>query len=92
MKNILILCGNGYFFEDFYGPIVEELSSECNVFLMLENSYLTRELKERVHQLCESGIIKKYYITNLYSGKILMSYLLGIAFLERLATKQNDFF
>ena len=80
------------FFEDFYGPIIEELSSECNVFLMLENSYLNRELTERVHQLCESGIIKEYYITNLYSGKILMSYLLGIAFLERLATKQNDFF
>ena len=69
MKNVIIFCGNGYIFEEFYLPIIRDLNGKCNTYLIIEDSFLSKKILETFNSLQKSGSLKNYYISRFCVGK-----------------------
>jgi hypothetical protein len=75
MKHILIHCGNGYFFDECYLPVIKELHGHCKVSLLLENSFLTTKILKNVNLLIEGKILHDCHIKELYTRSAIGNYL-----------------
>jgi hypothetical protein len=92
MKHILIHCGNGYFFDECYLPVIKELHGHCKVSLLLENSFLTTKILKNVNLFIEDKILHDCHITELYTRSAIGNYLACKNLLKKLKTKKVDLF
>ena len=66
MHNVAIHCCHGYFFKEFYCPLIKQIKDRFNVYLFIENSFLSKEVIDLANELLRKGFIKSYKITKLY--------------------------
>ena len=93
MKNVLIYCSNGYFFEEFYLPIINELENKYNIILLLGYGYIPDQSLQIVKNLFESKSIQEYHVTRIHAERSSRQrYLRGIEVISKLKGKKIDLF
>ena len=93
MKNVLIFLGNGYTFDNFHEFIIRDLNGKCNVYLIVEQGYLSESVVKQVEHLKELDLIKEYYLTNFHkSPSIFQQYKSCFSFLEAIKKTKIDLY
>jgi len=61
---ILIFCGSGYGFNEFFAPVIEEISQDCAIDLLLGDYYLTDYTLNLVKRLHSESKLSSYRVIN----------------------------
>jgi hypothetical protein len=89
--NILIFIPNGYLFEEFYEPIINEFDGRYAIILALSNSYISQRVIQKSQQLCEQGKINEFHIVNIHTERSgYKRYLNGMKLIKELKFKKID--
>ncbi|MCF7907788.1 MAG: hypothetical protein K9L86_02795 [Candidatus Omnitrophica bacterium] len=68
-KRILMFCGNGYTFDEAFGPIIEEIGKSFKVDLLMGSYYFTDRVLNSVKRLHSKGRIDTYKIIHAHRRK-----------------------
>lgn len=93
MKTVLIYCSNGYFFEEFYLPIINELNSKYNIILLLGDGYIPDQSIKIIKKLYENKSIQEYHVTRIHAERSCRQrYLRGIEVVKKLKGQKISLF
>lgn len=91
MRKLILFCGNGYQFLDFYFPIVLKLRTVFEIHLIFSNSYIGTNLLNLIGTLKSEQTIKAFYLVNFYTEKsIYKRFSNTISFLRSFLCNKGD--
>ena len=62
MKTILIMCYNGYYFDEFYDFLIRGFQGQYHLILGLDRGFWTEKILKKVEGYYQEGIIQEYHI------------------------------
>tara|TARA_Y100000590_G_scaffold469896_1_gene660483 strand:- start:2273 stop:3565 length:1293 start_codon:yes stop_codon:yes gene_type:complete len=90
MKKIVIYCGNGYFFQEFYYAviiIISQIKGEHEIHFIIEDNHLSKNIIKIINKLLSSGLLKSFEISNLETN---LGLLRKINYYNKLINKLNE--
>ena len=85
--SIVCYCPCGYFLEESYIPLINNLSEEFNIYFLISDQYLNKRHIFKIKDLKKNGLIKEYFI--LTSEKISLKFHLFLKKLCKYLSEQN---